>query len=241
MASEKKKKKVSKQEQKAKQGRLIAAAAVIFMAVGITGIVISTVTERRRTAAASSAAQSTAGKVNAGDLIVSAGDLNVSHYADVEIEDYGTVTLALDRSIAPATVDNFVKLAESGFYDGLTFHRIMDGFMIQGGDPNGDGTGGSEETIKGEFSENGVENPISHVRGAVSMARSQDMDSASSQFFIVQADSTFLDGSYAGFGFVTEGMDVVDRISGEAKPTDNNGTIPKDQQPVIKSITIREA
>ena len=237
MASGKKKKNISKQEQKAKQGKMIVAAAAVLMAVGILGIVISTVKERKGTPAA----QSAAGTAGAGDLIVSADGLTVSHYADVEVEDYGTVTLALDRSIAPATVDNFVKLAESGFYDGLTFHRIMDGFMIQGGDPNGDGTGGSGETVKGEFSENGVENPISHVRGAVSMARSQDMDSASSQFFIVQADSTFLDGSYAGFGFVTEGMDVVDRISGEAKPTDNNGTIPKDQQPVIKSITIREA
>ena len=108
--------------------------------------------------------------------------------------------------------------------------------MIQGGDPNGDGTGGSRETITGEFSENGINNDISHVRGVISMARSQDMNSASSQFFIVQKDSTYLDGSYAAFGKVTEGMDVVDKICDDAKPIDNNGTIEKENQPVIESI-----
>lgn len=161
-------------------------------------------------------------------------------YAQIKVKDYGTITMALDATLAPVTVDNFVSLAQSGFYNGLTFHRIMDGFMIQGGDPLGNGTGGSDKTIKGEFSGNGVDNPITHVRGAVSMARSQDMDSASSQFFIVQADSTFLDGQYAGFGYVTDGMDVVDQICKDAKPVDNNGTIPKDQQPVIESIRIVE-
>ena len=115
--------------------------------------------------------------------------------------------------IAPITVENFVKLAEDGFYDGLTFHRIIKGFMIQGGDPKGDGTGGAEETIKGEFSKNGVENPLSHKRGVISMARSQMPDSASSQFFIVHEDSTYLDGEYAAFGYVTEGMDVVNKIA----------------------------
>ena len=134
-----------------------------------------------------------------------------------------------------------MTLAGDGFYDGLTFHRIMDGFMIQGGDPNGDGTGGSDKEIFGEFSDNGFENNLSHVRGAISMARSQNPDSASSQFFIVQSDSTFLDGQYAAFGFVTEGMEVVDKIASDAEPTDNNGTIKKDQQPVIESIRIREA
>ena len=112
--------------------------------------------------------------------------------------------------------------------------------MIQGGDPNGDGTGGSEENIKGEFSNNGVDNDISHTRGTISMARASDPDSASSQFFIVQADSTFLDGDYAGFGHVTEGMDIVDKICKDAKPTDNNGTITSDQQPVIEKITITD-
>ncbi len=163
-----------------------------------------------------------------------------TYYADIEIQDYGTVTVELDADAAPITVENFVNLARSGFYDGLTFHRIMDGFMMQGGDPEGDGTGGSENTIKGEFSDNGVENNLSHTRGAISMARSSDYDSASSQFFIVQEDSTFLDGQYACFGYVTDGMDIVDEICTSAQPTDDNGTIPADQQPVITSITIRE-
>jgi len=158
--------------------------------------------------------------------------------AVIEIENYGTITVALDGSAAPITVENFVKLAESGFYDGLTFHRIMEGFMMQGGDPLGNGTGGSDTKIKGEFKENGVDNPLSHTRGAISMARSMIADSASSQFFICHEDATFLDGSYAAFGYVTEGMDVVDAVCKDAKPIDNNGTIPAENQPVIKSITI---
>lgn len=162
-----------------------------------------------------------------------------THYADISIRDYGTVTVALDGNTAPKTVENFVALAESGFYNGLTFHRIIDGFMMQGGDPNGDGSGGSDATITGEFSENGVENSLSHTRGAIAMARSDDYDSASSQFFIVHKDSTYLDGSYAVFGYVTSGMDIVDSICSSAEPTDDNGTIPSEQQPVIESITIR--
>lgn len=160
-------------------------------------------------------------------------------YADIDIADYGTVTVQLEPDAAPETVANFVSLAEDGFYDGLTFHRIIDGFMMQGGDPNGDGTGGSGTTIPGEFSENGFENDLSHTRGAVSMARSSDYDSASSQFFIVQEDSTYLDGSYAVFGYVTDGMDIVDEICDSAQPTDDNGTIAPEDQPVINSITIR--
>ena len=137
------------------------------------------------------------------------------------------------------TVTNFVNLAKKGFYNGLTFHRIMSGFMIQGGDPNGDGTGGSEETIKGEFKSNGIENTMSHKRGVISMARTQnDPDSASSQFFIVQADSDFLDGYYAAFGKVTAGMDIVDKICQSVQPIDNNGTVPADQQPKITAIKV---
>ena len=166
-------------------------------------------------------------------------DPSLTYYADIEIQDYGTITIKLDQASAPITTENFVKLAESGFYDGLTFHRIMEGFMMQGGDPNGNGTGGSKETIVGEFTENGYDNDLSHTRGAVSMARAYDYDSASSQFFIVHADSIFLDGQYAVFGYVTEGMDIVDAICEAAEPTDNNGTIPADEQPVITSITIR--
>ena len=160
------------------------------------------------------------------------------HHAQIEIADYGTITVELDASAAPITVENFISLAESGFYDGLTFHRIIEGFMMQGGDPDGNGTGGSGQTIKGEFSANGVDNPISHTRGTISMARSNDYDSASSQFFIMQEDNLLLDGSYAAFGHVTDGMDVVDQICADAQPTDNNGTIPAGQQPVITSITI---
>ena len=145
----------------------------------------------------------------------------------ITVKEYGTIEVALDEEAAPLTVENFLKLTEEGFYDGLTFHRIIDGFMIQGGDPKGNGTGGSDETIKGEFSENGVENPLSHTRGAISMARSQDYDSASSQFFIVQEDSTYLDGQYAAFGYVTEGMDVVDKICEDVSVEDQNGTAGK--------------
>ncbi len=165
---------------------------------------------------------------------------NVSYYADIEIQDYGTITVALDAEAAPETVENFVNLAESGFYDGLTFHRIIDGFMMQGGDPEGDGTGGSDTTITGEFSDNGFENNLSHTRGAISMARSQDYDSASSQFFIVHEDSTYLDGQYACFGYVTEGMDIVDAICSGDYDADSNGVLPADRQPVITSITIRD-
>ena len=159
--------------------------------------------------------------------------------AVIEIEGYGTITLELDASAAPVTTENFVSLAREGFYDGLTFHRIIEGFMIQGGDPDGNGTGGSEQTIKGEFRENGVENSLSHTRGVISMARSNDYDSASSQFFIVHEDSTFLDGSYAAFGYVKEGMEVVDAICADAEPIDGDGFIAPENQPVIQSIAIQ--
>ncbi len=134
-------------------------------------------------------------------------------YAAMKVKKYGTIVLELDPENAPITVQNFVDLVNEGFYDGLTFHRIIEDFMIQGGDPDADGTGGSPNTIKGEFSANGVTNSISHVRGVISMARSSDMDSASSQFFICNADATYLDGQYAAFGRVVRGMDVVDAIT----------------------------
>lgn len=161
------------------------------------------------------------------------------HHVEIDVKDYGTITLELDADAAPITVANFLKLANEGFYNGLTFHRIMSGFMMQGGDPEGTGFGGSDETIKGEFSANGVNNPLSHTRGAISMARNGlSMDSASSQFFIVHQDSTFLDGQYACFGYVTDGMDVVDAICKDAKPTDDNGTIPAAEQPVITEVRV---
>lgn len=165
--------------------------------------------------------------------------LTGKHHAEIVIAEYGKLELELDADVAPITVTNFVNLAKKGFYNGLTFHRIMSGFMIQGGDPNGDGTGGSEETIKGEFKSNGIENTMSHKRGVISMARTQnDPDSASSQFFIVQADSDFLDGDYAAFGKVTAGMDIVDKICQSVQPIDNNGTVPADQQPKIIAIKV---
>lgn len=165
--------------------------------------------------------------------------LTGKHHAEIVIAEYGKLELELDADIAPITVTNFVNLVKKGFYNGLTFHRVMSGFMIQGGDPNGDGTGGSEETIKGEFKSNGIENTMSHKRGVISMARTQnDPDSASSQFFIVQADSDFLDGDYAAFGKVTAGMDIVDKICQSVQPIDNNGTVPADQQPKITAIKV---
>lgn len=160
------------------------------------------------------------------------------HHVEITVKDYGVIKLELDADEAPITVTNFVQLAQSGFYDGLTFHRIMDGFMIQGGDPTGTGYGGSEKTIKGEFSQNGVQNNISHAEGVISMARAQDPDSASSQFFITVADAKFLDSAYAGFGHVTEGMEIAKKIASDAKPTDANGSIDPKEQPVIESIKV---
>lgn len=162
--------------------------------------------------------------------------LKGNYQVEIKIKDYGTIYAEIDADTAPITVTNFVNLCKNHFYDCLTFHRIIKDFMIQGGDPNGDGTGGSEETIKGEFSDNGVENPLKHTRGALSMARSQDNDSASSQFFIVQKTASHLDGQYAVFGYVYEGMDIVDKICDDVQVEDNNGTVAKENQPVIESI-----
>ena len=161
-------------------------------------------------------------------------DDNTVYYADIEIEDYGTVTVKLDQSAAPITVENFVKLAEEGFYDGLTFHRIINGFMMQGG-----ASENPPKSIVGEFSTNGHENPLEHTRGAISMARANDPDSASSQFFIVHQDSPHLNGKYACFGYVTEGIEIVDEICENVVNTDGNGGVAAGNQPVIKTITIR--
>lgn len=164
------------------------------------------------------------------------------HHVEITVKDYGTISVELDGDAAPITVENFLKLAGDGFYDGLTFHRIDPGFVIQGGDPLGNGRGGSDEQIKGEFTVNGVENNLSHTRGAISMARAADFDSASSQFFIVHADSTFLDGQYACFGYVTEGMEVVDAICDAITEEDiipeSNNTVVSESQPVIESIKV---
>ena len=166
-------------------------------------------------------------------------DPTKTYYADINIKNYGKITIKLDQAAAPMTVANFVDLANEGFYDGLTFHRIIEDFMMQGGDPNHDGTGGPENNIFGEFSSNGFNNPLTHTRGAVSMARAGDPNSAGSQFFIVHQDSRYLDGNYAVFGYVTEGMTVVDAVCAAAEPVDGNGTIPYTKQPKIESIKIR--
>lgn len=176
---------------------------------------------------------------SAGDSETAAntGEIKM-HHVKINVKDYGTISVELDPTYAPITVNNFISLAKSGFYNGLTFHRVIDGFMIQGGDPLGTGMGGSDTTIKGEFSSNGVNNPMSHKRGVISMARSQDKNSANSQFFIVQQDSLYLDGDYAAFGHVTDGMDIVDKICKDTPVTDGNGTVAKKDQPVIESIQV---
>ena len=154
--------------------------------------------------------------------------------ATIEMMNGGIITLQLDPDMAPNTAANFIELANSGFYDGLIFHRVIEGFMIQGGDPTGTGMGGPGYAIKGEFAENGFENKLSHTRGVISMARSMNPDSAGSQFFIMHQDGSFLDGQYAAFGIVTDGMDVVDAIA--ATQTDANDRPVEDQ--VIKSIRV---
>lgn len=165
----------------------------------------------------------------------------VTYYADIVIENYGTITVQLDQESAPITVANFATLASNGFYDGLTFHRIIEGFMMQGGDPKANGTGGSDRPIKGEFMYNGIDNMIPHLRGTISMARRGDSyNSATSQFFIMHQNDLGLDGHYAAFGKVTEGMEIVDAICEEAEPINKTGLVDRAKQPVIKTITIRE-
>ena len=167
-------------------------------------------------------------------------DLTGKHYVQIDIANYGTIIAELDADAAPITVTNFIKLVNEGFYDGLTFHRIISGFMIQGGDPLGNGTGGSSEKIKGEFAANGIDNPIAHERGVLSMARSSAPDSASSQFFIMHQAAPHLDGSYAAFGRVLSGIEVVDAICQNTPVTDGNGSVAKANQPVITSIQVIE-
>lgn len=205
---------------------------MVLMMFGITGCAGSDTAESGNDADAAATVEPTEE--------TSSEQLSGLHHAEIKVKDYGTIKVELDADVAPITVTNFVKLAKEGFYDGLTFHRIISGFMIQGGDPEGNGTGGSDETIKGEFSSNGVENSISHTRGTISMARSSDADSASSQFFIMHEDGTYLDGEYAAFGTVTDGMDVVDQICEKTPVTDENGTVEAKNQPVIESITITD-
>ena len=156
--------------------------------------------------------------------------------AIIEVKEFGTIEVELNPSVAPITVENFVKLANKGFYNGLTFHRVIKGFMIQGGCPKGNGTGGPGYSIKGEFFANGINNPLRHTRGVISMARAMDPDSAGSQFFIMHQDAPHLDGQYAAFGKVSKGIEVVDAI---ASVKTNYYDMPLNKV-VIKSIKIEE-
>lgn len=156
--------------------------------------------------------------------------------AMIEMEKGGRVVIELRPDIAPVTVENFVKLAKQGFYDGLTFHRVISGFMIQGGCPQGTGTGGPGYTIKGEFEANGIRNDLKHSRGVISMARAMNPNSAGSQFFIMHQDAPHLDGQYAAFGTVTEGMDIVDEIADCDTDRNDRPLTPQ----IIKTITIEE-
>lgn len=164
--------------------------------------------------------------------------LSGKHTVKMDIKDRGTVTIELDADQAPITVTNFVDLAKQGYYDGLTFHRIIKGQFAQGGDPAGNGTGGPGYAIKGEFKANGVDNTLSHTRGAISMARTSDNNGGGSQFFIMDADYKDFDGQYACFGYVTDGMDVIDDICKNTEAEDENGTVAKENQPVISSVKV---
>lgn len=213
------------------------AGALACGMIGMVGCSGSSDSSSSSSASSSSAASSSSSAA-ANAQLEKAADPIGTHHAVIEIEGYDPISVELDGDSAPVTVQNFMDLANDGFYDGLTFHRIIDGFMMQGGDPKGNGTGGSDETIVGEFTDNGYDNKLENVRGAIAMARSSMPDSASSQFYIVHQDSNFLDGQYAVFGHVTDGMDVVDAICTSAQPTDSNGSISADQQPKITKVTI---
>ena len=216
----------------------LAAAATSAAALGLSACSATGSEPGASPATTAPASTSTSSTTASGYVIDGVDYAKGTHHATIEVEGYGTMSLELFATNTPVTVGNFCKLASEGFYDALTFHRIIKGFMIQGGDPKGDGTGGSNQTIVGEFSSNGHPNPISHERGTISMARSSAPNSASSQFFIMQEDTPSLDGDYAAFGHVTEGIEVVDAICDAARPVDGNGTIPADQQPRIASVKL---
>ena len=160
------------------------------------------------------------------------------HHVELVIKDYGTISLELDADTAPISVTNFINLAKAGFYDGLTFHRIINGFMMQGGGFTEDGLPKSADNIKGEFAKNGVTNNIDHDRGVISMARATDFNSASSQFFIMHKKADHLDGQYAAFGHVTEGMDIVDQICENTPVQNKNGSVALADRPVIETIRV---
>lgn len=229
------------QAESQRKQRLIAIVCICVIAVGaIVGLFFAA---RSSAASTSQAPPQLSGPQNVPANVYQevTVDVNKTYYADITIRDYGTITVKLDPKNAPVTVSRFTQLAKEGFYDGLTFHRIIEGFMMQGGDPSANGTGGSGVDILGEFTANGVNNTLLHERGVISMARGgYSMNSADSQFFIMHDKAEHLDGKYAAFGIVTQGIEIVDQICEAAQPTDNNGSIPKSQQPVIETITIRE-
>ena len=160
------------------------------------------------------------------------------HHVELVIRDYGTISLELDADTAPISVTNFINLANSGFYDGLTFHRIIEGFMMQGGGFDEQGNPKEASPIKGEFAKNGVTNNIDHDRGVISMARANDFNSGSAQFFIMHQKATHLDGQYAAFGHVTDGMDIVDKICENTPVQDGNGSVALKDRPVIETIRV---
>ncbi len=163
---------------------------------------------------------------------------NGKHEVEITVKDYGTITLEIDADKAPVTASNFLNLVKKGFYNNLTIYRAIDGFAIYGGDPNKNGTGTSGETITGEFTSNGYNNPLTHDRGAVGMARGVNKNSASCQFYILQNEAHYLDGEFAIFGKVTSGMEIVDRIGSTAQVTGADGHITEANQPVISSVKV---
>ena len=231
---------------KSTKNRIIIIVGIIVAVCAIVGGILALVLQGGDNAdfTSSNTSTTTTSSVNVNPSSQAASskanlDPEKTYYADIDIKDYGTVTVKLDQKNAPVTASNFVELAQSGFYDGLTFHRIIEGFMMQGGDPTGTGMSGSGMNIIGEFTANGYENNLSHTPGAIAMARSNDYNSASSQFFIVHEDSKFLDGRYAVFGYVTEGMEHVNAVCENAIVEDDNGTVLAANQPVMNSVKIR--
>ena len=215
-------------------------SAALVACGGQQGTQASASSSSSSSSSSGASSSSEAGHISAAGTLTTPYDEGYStgkHHATIKVKDFGTIKVELDADTAPITVSNFAHLANAGFYNGLTFHRIIKDFMVQGGDPNGDGSGGSDVNILGEFSANGKKNDIKHERGVISMARSQANNSASSQFFIVHKDSNHLDGQYAGFGHVTEGLDVVDKLA-EVKAEEGTGSVAKKDQPVIESIAM---
>ena len=215
---------------------LSALSALTLAACGGSGQ--STSASGSTSSSSSKSSSAEAGHITASGTLTTPYDEGYNsglHHATIVVKDYGTIKVELDADTAPITVSNFAHLVNQGFYDGLKFHRIIKDFMVQGGDPKGNGTGGNDVNIIGEFSANGKKNDIKHERGVISMARSSSNNSASSQFFIMHKTTESLDGQYAAFGHVTEGMDVVDKLA-EVPVTDSNGTVADENKPIIESI-----